>query len=63
MEYSLTVKLRFNEEEVTLKGRLARMVFEIYKHQGIILSAEKGNIRLDFAGDSVASKITLQPTA
>jgi len=63
MKYFPTVKLRFDEEEVTFTGRLACMVLEIYRHREIILSADKGNIRLDFAGDSVACKITLQPTS
>jgi len=36
------------------------MITEILKNKELILQAEKGHVRLDFAGDSVVFTLTLK---
>jgi len=40
--------------------RIRRMILEILKNGNLILRAEKGHVRLDFAGDSVVFTLTLK---
>jgi len=50
-------------ERVELKllpERIRRMIIEILKNEKLILRAEKGHVRLDFAGDSVVFTLTLK---
>jgi len=43
-----------------LPERIRRMIIEILKNEKLILRAEKGHVRLDFAGDSVVFTLTLK---
>jgi len=43
-----------------LPERIRRMIIEILKNKDLILQAEKGHVRLDFAGDSVVVTLTLK---
>jgi len=43
-----------------LPERIRRMILEILKNEKLILRAEKGHVRLDFAGDSVVFTLTLK---
>jgi hypothetical protein len=43
-----------------LPERIRRMITEILKNKELILQAEKGHVRLDFAGDSVVFTLTLK---
>jgi len=61
MEFSPEIALKIGPRKEKVKGRLARMIYELLRNRELIEKGEKGHVQLHFAGDKVVFKITISP--
>jgi len=60
MEFQPRLKIKLNEEEEVLKGRIAKMFLELLKRRRLIEQAPKGRVTLHFAGTRVSVEVTIK---